>query len=520
MSKQRPNPDQAFRVKRKYRQSCNKRKRAVEKRLRGAATTGGHDGPVIECGNVDYELSTKANAIHCGGIGVIHQLARQSGLIRGIDGNLKLLKRHLPYHESDHVLSLTYNILCGGQRLEDIELLRTNVPYLEALRAERIPDPTTSGDFLRRFEEKDIHQLMDIINESRQRVWKRHARKNKNLLEEAFIDGDGTIVGTQGRSKAQAAFSYKGIWGYHPLIISLANTREVLFCVNRPGNKTSSDDAARYYDKAIELVAPHAARICLRGDTDFSQCKHLDGWDGAGHRFIFGFDAQANVKKAAEALDCSAWEPLKRLPKYEIKTKTRKKPERHKDQAVLEKEYKNIELKGEEIAEFEYQPGPCKKSYRMVVLKKNLSIKRGEKVLIDDVRYFFYITNNRERKAAEIVALANERCDQENVIEQCKNGVNAMRLPVNDLLSNWAYMVIAILAWNLKAWYGLTMSDKKKGREVLGMEFRRFLNGLILVPTQIVRSGRRIIFRLLNYNDWVPDLLRTWAEFKRGHAWA
>lgn len=510
-------------MKRKYRQTCNKRKRAVEKRLQGPATTGGHDGPVIECRNVHYELSGKASAIHCGGIGVMHQLARKSGLISGIDEQLNLLQRHLPYHDSDHVLSLTYNILCGGQRLEDIELLRNNASYLDALRAERIPDPTTSGDFLRRFEEKDIHQLMDIINDSRQRVWKQHARKkkkNKDFLEEAFIDGDGTIVGTQGRSKAEAAFSYKGIWGYHPLIISLANTREVLFCVNRSGNKTSSDDAARYYDKAIELVAPHAARICLRGDTDFSQSKYLDGWDKAGHRFIFGFDAQANVKKEAESLDSSAWKPLERLPKYEIKTKAREKPQRHKEAAVIENNYKNIELKGEELAEFEYQPGACKKSYRMIVLKKNLSIKRGEKVLIDEIRYFFYITNDRDRTPAQIVALANQRCDQENVIEQCKNGVNAMRLPVNDLLSNWAYMVIAILAWNLKAWYGLAMSDRKRGREVLGMEFRRFLNGLILLPTQIVRSGRRIIYRLLNYNDWVPDLLNTWAELKRGPAWA
>lgn len=506
-------------MKRKYRQICNKRKSAIEKRIQSAARTGGHDGPVIEGGNMHYELSEKASAIHCGGIGVVHQLVRKSGLIRGIDERLNLLKRHLPYHESDHVLNLAYNVLCGGERLEDIELLRNNACYLDALGAQRIPDPTTSGDFLRRFEEEHIHELMDVINDSRQRVWKKHAKKNKDFLEEAFIDGDGTIVGTQGRSKAGAAFSYKGIWGYHPLIISLANTREVLYCVNRSGNETSSNGAARYYNKAIELVSPHAGKICLRGDTDFSQCKHLDGWDNDGHGFIFGFDAQANVKNEAETLDSSAWQPLDRLPKYEIKSKARQKAPRYKDQAVIEKDYKNIELKGEELAEFEYQPGACKKSYRMIALKKNISIKRGENVLIDEVRYFFYITNDRDRTPAQIVALANQRCDQENVIEQCKNGVNAMRLPVNDLMSNWAYMVIAILAWNLKAWYGLTMTDKEKGREVQGMEFRRFLSGLILLPTQIVRSGRRIIYRLLNYNDWVPDLLDTWVELKRAPDW-
>ena len=509
-------------MKKNHQQSCQDRKAKIKTRLEGAATTGGHDGPVIEASNIQYELSDKTSAIHCGGIGIIHQIVRKSGLVKSINKGLSLLKRHLPYHESDHILTICYNVICGGQRLEDIENLRNNEPFLNALDAERIPDPTTSGDFLRRFKEDDIHTLMDIINESRQKVWSNHAKQNKQkqFLEEAFIDGDGTIVGTQGRTKEGAAFSYKGIWGYHPLIISLANTREVLYCVNRPGNKTSSDDAAQYYDKAIELVAPHARKICLRGDTDFSQCQHLDRWDEAGHTFIFGFDARANVTKLAEDLDEKAWSPLHRLPKYEIKTKARKKPHRYKDQAVIDKEYKNIELRGEDIAEFEYQPGACKKKYRMIVLRKNISIKKGEKVLIDEIRYFFYITNDRNRTAAEIVALANQRCDQENVIEQCKNGVNAMRLPVNDLMSNWAYMVIAILAWNLKAWMGLLMPDREKGDKLTRMEFRGFLNAIIYIPTQIVRGGRKILFRLLNYNDWVPDLLATWQKLRDDPAWA
>src|SRR5437899_6073916 len=109
----------------------------------------------------------------------------------------------------------------------------------------------------------------------------------------------------------------------------------------------------------------------------------------------------------------------------------------------------NKKLVGESVAEFDYQPHKCGRKYRLVVVRKNISVQRGEVVLFEDIKYFFYITNHTDYRAEQIVALANERCEQENVIEQLKNGVNAMRMPVDDLISNWAYMVMSALAWNL-----------------------------------------------------------------------
>ena len=142
-------------------------------------------------------------------------------------------------------------------------------------------------------------------------------------------------------------------------------------------------------------------------------------------------------------------------------------------------------------------------------------MEKGEAVLFDEIRYFFYITTRTDLTPAEVVELANGRCNQENVIEQLKNGVNAMRVPVNDLLSNWAYMVIAALAWNLKAWFALTMPDPEKSGVVLKMEFRRFLNTFVRLPCQIIRQGRRIVYRLLGYNAWLSDFLRTWEAIRR-----
>ncbi|MCP5016564.1 MAG: IS1380 family transposase [Ketobacter sp.] len=465
--------------------------------------------PMFKGGNIHYEMSEKTRAMNYGGIGLIHTMVKQIGLDKELN-RLELLKFHVPYHESDHVLNIAYNVLLGGKRLEDIELRRNDEVYLDALGAQRIPDPTTAGDFTRRFDESGNQQLMDAINEVRARIWPTVPGLFRGWT---YIDVDGTLAGTLGECKQGMDISYKGIWGYHPLIISLAKTKEVLYIVNRPGNVASHQDSAKWLDRSISLVSEHAKKLCVRGDTDFSLTAHFDRWSEQVD-FIFGMDAQAWLVNRAEALSEAAWEALERAPKYRVKTEERERPENVKERIVREREFKNIRLLGEAVAEFDYRPLKCAKTYRMVVVRKNLSVEKGEQVLFDDIRYFFYITTRRDITAAEVVKLANERCDQENINEQLKNGVNAMRLPVEDLDSNWAYMIMAALAWNLKAWLGLLMPNRARGWQIVRMEFRRFLHAFILIPCQIIRTGRKIVFRLLSYKKELKDLFRAFEKIR------
>ena len=473
--------------------------------------------PMLSGANTRYEVSARIQAIPCGGIGLVHQFVGTLGLADAIDRNLHVFKRHFPYHESDHVLNLAYNVMAGGTCIEDLELLRTNEGYLDVLNARRIPDPTTAGDFLRRLTEPDIFGLMTAMHETQRRVWKRLSTDERKL---ALIDVDGTIAPTTGECKQGMDLSYKGEWGYAPLIVSLANTREVLFAVNRPGNAVSHSGAQPYMNKAIELVrAGGFKRVRLRGDTDFSLTAHFDAWDRDGVEFVFGIDAHPSFVAKAEALPESAFLAFSRGPRCKLASEPRERPDNVKEKIVEERGYRNVVLEAEHVAEIDYWPSKAQRGYRMIVLRKSLAVKQGQLRLCDETRYFFYVTNASPSvlSAEEVIKQANARCDQENVIEQLKNGVRAMRMPSNSLLSNWAYLVCASLAWNLKAWMSVCLPRTKASLELRRMEFRRFLNVLMLIPCQVVKTARRVWLRVLTYSPWVRVLIEgmEWARRRK-----
>lgn len=476
--------------------------------------------PMFRGRNLHYEGGDRVRGLGSGGIGAMHLLAQRTGLAREIDASLQLLQVHQPYHESDHVLNIAYNILCGGRTLEDLEQLRHDEVYQDAIGARVVPDPTTAGDFTRRFQESDIEALMGAIDRVRVKVWQ---QQPAGFFDLAIVEADGTLAPTTGERKEGMDISYKGEWGYHPLVVTLANTGEPLYLVNRSGNRPSHEGAPERFDQAIALCRSAGfRRVLLRGDTDFSSTQHLDRWDAAQVRFVFGIDAMPNLVAMAAGLAGSAWGWLLRPAKYAVKTEERGRRENIKERVVREREFKNIRLQSEDVAEFRYQPGACRRSYRVIVVRKNLSVEKGEQVLFDDLRYFFYITNDEATPAAELVFLANDRCNQENLIEQLKNGVHALRMPVNTRVSNGAYMVMASLAWTLKAWFALLLPETGRWAEqysaekqkVLRMEFRTFQRAFIAMPCQIVRAGRRIIYRLLAWNPWQRVFLRGVAALR------
>jgi Transposase DDE domain group 1 len=507
-------------VNTKIRKKIEQHKARIARRL-DQRDNRGCERPMMTAANIHYEIADRTRAIAAGGMGAMHLLVRKLGLDEAIDHGLQMLKIHLPYHESDHVLNIAYNLLAGGTCLEHLEWLRNNEGYLDALGARRIPDPTTAGDFCRRFTAVDIDRLQEVFNETRIKAWR---QQPGSFFEEAVLDADGTMIETTGECKQGMDINHKGQWGYHALVLSLANTGEPLYVVNRSGNRPSHEQAGAYFDRAIEVCRKAGfRRFLLRGDTDFSQTERLDGWDNDGVRFVFGIDAMAKLYEIAENLPKNAWKELQRRTKHEVQTEPRQRPDNVKQQIVEEREFEDIRLVKEHVAEFNYRPAKCRKTYRVVVVWKDLEVYQGQQKLFDDSRCFFYITNAWGMAASEVVFEANDRCNQENLLQQLKSGVRSLSAPVDNLLSNWAYMVMASLAWSLKAWAALALPEegrwqekhREEKRKLLRMDFATFRRALIEVPAQIIRTAGRLVYRLLAWNPWQQVFFRLLDQLRQ-----
>lgn len=500
----------AFQVKTSFEETSKRRKQLLLMRLK-------HDEcdvtatPEFSALNINYEVSERISAISCGGIGAVHQLVQKIGLDKLIDDKLFLLKYHKPYHESDHILNIAYNITCGGECLEDLELLRNNAAYLDALGARRIPDPTTAGDFLRRFGHDDVLTLADINNRANQRVWRQNPA---NKERDAILDIDGKIAETGGEQKEKMDMSYKGLWGFDPLIITEATTGAHLFVVNRTGSAVSHDGAVPYIDKAIALVRDYFRDVQLRGDGDFSLTVKFDKWDAQGVKFSFSYNAMSNLVKIAENQPKNAWEYHASKKNRTIKTKPRKRKSNVKRQVIERREYRHQERLREYVAEFDYTPEKCSHAYRIVVIKRIIKITKGHLRFKNEIRYFFYITNIRDMTASELVHFSHGRCNHENKIAQLNSGVNALKMPASEFNANWAYMTICALAWNFKSWLGQIMPDAARGEETIRMEYKRFRYCLINIPCQIVMTGRVFVYRILNFTPWIETFWNMFRHIK------
>jgi hypothetical protein len=475
------------------------------------------EGRVMRHPLLHLESDPRGEITHYGGLVLAQQFVRRFGVAKRIDESLELFKRHAPYHESDHVLALAYTLYADGTCLEDQAALQGSEAVRRLVGACRIPDPTTAGDFLRRFTTgHEVEQLSGVTDEVQEAVWSKLARKvrrQRKKHELALVDLDGHIKPLYGVQKEGADFSYDRRWSYQPLVVSLGGSAECLKVVNQPGSARSSDAAAKALKEVLPMVRRHFRNAIVRGDTDFDRCDVFNAAIDVGAYFAIGGRLHPNRAALVEAIAEKSWKPF--VPRANRQQASG--PSRHgrtvnyRRKKALERKFRTLRTVKQWVSEIAYQPAGLGSACRMIVRRVLIEETDGQGALFEHYRYRLVLTNlPRSYTARQVVDITYQRCDQENVIEQFGAGIAGWRMPVAEFMGNSAWLEIARLAWNLGKW----IAQIALPSEVVRWEWKRFRRHFVYIAAKVLKMGRSLVVRLAGSHRYLPDILTAHARLQ------
>jgi len=463
------------------------------------------------------ESDPRGEITHYGGLVLAQQFVRRFGVAKRLDEALALFKRHAPYHESDHVLALAYTLYADGTCLEDQAALQGSEAVRRLVGACRIPDPTTAGDFLRRFRvAQDVERLAGVTDEVQEAVWSklpRHVRRRRKKQELALVDLDGHIKPLYGVQKEGADFSYDGRWSYQPLVVSLGGSGECLRVVNQPGSARSSDAAAKALEEVLPLVRRHFRNALVRGDTDFDRSDVFKAVLAAKAYFAIGGRLYPNRAALVQAIAERRWEPfVARAEREQPSGPSREgRTPNYRRQKAVERRFRMLRTVKQWVSEIAYQPAGLGSACRMIVRRILIEENDGQGALFKHFRYRLVLTNlPRSYSPRQIIDLTYQRCDQENVIEQFGDGIAGWRMPVAEFMGNSAWLQITRLAWNLGKW----IAQIALPREVVRWEWKRFRRHFVYIAAKVLKTGRRLVVRLAGSHRFLPDILTAHARLQ------
>jgi hypothetical protein len=432
------------------------------------------------------------------GLALARDLINRLELPRLIDENVAVLKRHRPYHESDHILTQVYNFLSGGESIVDIERLQENTAVRRILGADRILDPTTAGDFLARFTSKQLDAFRSVLDAAQGQAFSLLDKEKRTI---ATIDSDSSIHEVYGEKKEGADYAYNNTYCYSALYITLAETGDVLHQDLREGNTYSSVGTKEVLGGIIDRVKPHFMKVRYRGDSAFYDKDIVRIVDAAGVEFFITADQTAPLMKKILALDEGEWKSFRHKKLGGTKTGKKRKKRRNKKKARAKKRNRRIVQKGKvETATVTYQPVGWDKAYRFVV--KRTEIRERSKQLCFDERlckYSYYIVaTNSTASNSKVMNIAQGRGNQENLIKDFKYGLGLDHVPTGFLGANKMYFLIAALAWNLKTWL-LNLAGLGEGAV---LRFKRFLYLWIYHAAVVSRTGNRTVILRMDPGDY------------------
>jgi len=462
------------------------------------------DGRVMRLRKTQVEVDRRASVTPYGGLGLATEFVRRFRVAQRLDDHVQVFKRHAPYHESDHILAQTFNLYVGGTCIEDQANLQHDRAVLAMVGACRLPDPTTAGDFLRRFDEVrnpgSLASLRRSIDEVQSAVWKklRRRRAKGTGMEPVFVDLDGHHKRLYGVQKEGADFSHKGAWSYYPLLVSMAETGEALAIRNRSGNEPAHQGAEVVLDEVLPRVQALGRPVVVRGDSEFDQAKLRAACERHGARFAFVGREFKDRPRIAQSIGEDQWQPFRtraaRQRAARAATESRRRRVDRRRQRACERGYHNLALIQQWVAEVPWQPPRgSSKTYRLVIRRQRIEHSEGQQVLFEEYRYRYVVTDLPQSWSAEdVIDATYQRCDQENVIAQMGSGLAMWRMPVGEFAGNSAWLEIARLAWNLGKWIAQLVLPA----EVVRWEWKRFRQAYVYLAVQVVRRANQVWLRL------------------------
>ncbi len=426
------------------------------------------------------------------GIAIIQQLMEHLGVAGALDAGVRVLRRCKWYTESDHILTVIYNMLTGGSRLSDINRLREDPGVQRVLGTERIPHATTVGDFLARFgEERNkvaLSELREVGEALQQDEFALLPRERRAM---ATIDMDSSIHEVYGKKKEGADYAYDNTWSYNALYGTLAETGDVLYIGLREGCRYTSYGTKEVLPGIIDRVGDHFRAVRMRGDSGFYDQEIVKVCEARGVEFFIVVKKHENVMKAVHGIPEQAWNPFQpnQLTRGGRSGRRRRRRENLKRKISIARRPRST-FKGQpEIATIMFQPETWSKPYRLVIKRTPIIDKDDQQLYLDDgMRKYVYwiVVTNSTRSNTAVLRIAQGRGNQENLIKDFKHGLGLSHIPTGSLAANQAYFLIAALAWNLKTWM-LNLLELGDGAV---LRFKRFLYLWICQARIVAKTGR------------------------------
>ena len=423
---------------------------------------------------IRLKATTEPLTVHTG-LSLFYAMAEILKIPKSLDDHVQVKQRDSGYPESEHILALAANAFVGGDFLDDLEALREDDAIKMAIGRKEIPDPTTAGDFCRRFSRGHILQINKAFAEIEHEVYKK--RKD---VSDLTIDVDAKVHEVYGKKKQGAAKAYNGVYSLQPMYAFADETDELLHVEVRSGNTHPGAKAVSYLKRLAKKIPSSVEKIYLRSDSAFYNREVVEFCEEKGWEFSITADQTAALLRAINTLAPDAW---------------------HQDTEDAERAY----------GEFTYNPVKWKKEYRYLVRREREKEKQGQKALFEKYSYYVVVTNKEgEVKALMKTHAGRGRCEKR--IGQFTNEFLS-HLPLKEFMANWVYLLCAQLAYNLSLWIRDLVLPKGYRKK----HIKRIRRTIGLIASKVISGGRQISLRISLLHHWWRDFVQAWEKIPLLH---